>query len=111
MNFEILSSDGSTVYNVTVGMNGGRVQAACTCRAGEFGQLCKHLIGILSGQDDMLAVSDKEAQSKLMELIALIADTDCSRDVAEYHAAVAGVEEQKRRLARAKKSLEKTLQL
>ena len=110
VDFKVLSSDGSTEYVVSVEKRDEQVLASCNCKAGESGQLCKHLNGILSGQDDVLAVADKEGRAKLIELTALISDTDCSRDVAEYHAAVAGVEKQKKRLARAKRSLEKTLQ-
>ena len=109
MNFEVLSSDGSTVYSVTVGMNGGKVHASCTCRAGEIGKLCKHQIGILSGQADLLVSQDDEMKGELEKFVAQIADTECAGLVSEIREADAEMKEQKRRLDGAKKNLEKTL--
>lgn len=107
--FAVLSSDGSTFYVVSVERQGDKVLASCSCKAGEFGQLCKHQIRILSGQDDLLASSDEDARMKLRELVSQIADTECASYVAEYLSAVAGLDEQKRRRDRAKRNLEKTL--
>jgi uncharacterized Zn finger protein len=109
MDFDVLSSDRSTLYVVTVDKQGDKVLASCTCKAGEFGQLCKHQIGILSGQDGLLMSSDEAARMKLRVFVMQIADTECASLVAEYQSAVAGLEEQKKRRERAKKSLEKTL--
>lgn len=109
MDFDVLSSDGSTVYLVSVERQGDRVLASCTCKAGDFGQLCKHQIGILSGQDDLLAPSDEDVRMKLSELVSQISDTKCASYVTEYLSAVAGLDEQKKRRDRAKRNLEKTL--
>lgn len=109
MDFEVLSSDGLSIYVVTVQKSGDNVLATCTCKAGEFGQLCKHQIGILSGQDDGLASSDQSVRMRLNELISQIADTECANHVAEYLLAVDGFEKQKKRRDRAKRNLEKTL--
>jgi uncharacterized Zn finger protein len=109
MNFEVLGSDGSSVYVVSVERQGDKVLASCTCKAGEFGQLCKHQIGILSGQDDLLASSNEDVRMKLRELVSQITNTACASYVAEYLSAVAGLEEQKKRRDRAKRNLEKIL--
>ncbi len=109
MNFEVLSSDGSTVYNVMVVVNGGKVKASCTCKAGELGKLCKHLIGILSGQTDLLTSQNNEAMGELNKFVTQIADTECATYVAEMLAADAEMSELKKRLGRAKRNLEKTL--
>ncbi|MHB1213376.1 MAG: SWIM zinc finger family protein [Thiobacillus sp.] len=109
MYFEVLGSDGSTVYNVMVGVNGGKVRASCTCKAGELGKLCKHQIGILSGQADLLASPNNEVKGELNNLVTQIADTECANYVAEMLAADAEMNELKRRLGRAKRNLEKTL--
>ena len=111
VDFEVLSSDGSTVYVVSVERQNDKVLASCTCKAGEFGQLCKHQIGILSGQDDLLASSDEDVRMKIREFVSQIADTACASYVAEYLSAVAGIEEQKKRKDRAKRNLEKALKL
>lgn len=109
MDFEVLSSDGSSVYIVSVERLGDKVLATCTCKAGEYGQLCKHQIGILSGQDGFLASSDEDVRMKLNKFVSQIADTVCANYVAEYLSAVTGFEEQKKRRDRAKRNLEKTL--
>ena len=109
VDFAVLSSDGSTHYAVSVERQGDKVLASCTCKAGEFGQLCKHQIGILSGQNDLLASTDEDVRMKLSELVSQIADTECASHVAEYLSAVAGLDEQKKRRDRAKRNLEKIL--
>lgn len=109
MNFEVLSSDGSTVYIVTVEMYNGKVRASCTCRAGELGKLCKHQIGILSGQTNFLVSPENEVKDELNRFVSQITDTECACFVAEILAADAELKEQKRRLDRAKRNLEKSL--
>lgn len=111
MDFEVLRGDGSTVYVVSIDRQGDNVLATCTCKAGEYGQLCKHQLGILSGQQNFLASSDGDARVKLNEFVSQIANTVCANYVAEYLSAVAGFEEQKKRRDRAKRNLEKTLKL
>lgn len=109
MEFDVLSSDGSAVYNVTVEITGGNVWASCTCKAGALGKLCKHQFGILAGQTGLLASPDNEIRDELREFVAKIADTACAGLVAEVLTADAGMKEHKRRLDTAKKNLEKTL--
>ena len=109
VNFKVLSSDGSTVYIVSVDRQGDKVLATCTCQAGKHGKLCKHKIGILSGQNDLLVLSDEDARMKLNELVSEISDTACASCIDEYCLAISECEKQKKRLERAKKDLEKTL--
>jgi len=109
INFEVLSSDGSTVYNVSVEMNRGKVRAACSCKAGEFGKLCKHQIEILSGQTGLLVSPNNEVKSELSKFVLEILDTDCANYLSEMLAADAEMKEQKKRLDSAKRKLEKTL--
>lgn len=109
MEFDVLSSDGSTVYNVTVEMTDGNVRASCTCKAGTLGKLCKHQFGILAGQSGLLASPDDDIRDELRRFVAKIADTACAGFVAEMLAADAGMKEHKRRLDAAKKNLEKKL--
>ena len=111
MDFKVLSSDESTIYIVSVDRQGDKVLASCTCKSGQFGQLCKHQIGILSGQDDFLASSDEVLRMKLNELVLQISCTECAKYIAEYLSAVAGFAEQKKRRDRAKRNLEKALNL
>ena len=109
MDFDVLSSDGATVYHVTVGVSGGKVRASCTCRAGELGKLCKHKIGILSGRPDLLVSADNETTRELNRFVTQIADTECAVLVTEFLEADAELKEQKQRLDRAKRNLERIL--
>jgi uncharacterized Zn finger protein len=109
MDFDVLSSDGSTVYQVTVGTCDGKVRASCTCRAGTLGKLCRHQIGILVGQIDLLASPTNEVRTELNKFVSEIADTECAHYVTEMLAAETEMKEQKKRLDRAKRTLEKSL--
>lgn len=109
MKFEVLSSDGSTVYAVMVGESGGKVQTSCTCRAGELGKLCKHQIGMLSGKTDLLVSPNNVAREKLKEFVTQIANTECANYLDEMFAAEMEMKIQKKRLDNAKRNLEKTL--
>lgn len=90
-------------------MHGGKVRASCTCRAGELRKLCKHQIGILSGQADLLMSPSNEIRGELHNLVTQIADTEYAELIAEMLAANAELKEQKKRLDRAKRNLEKLL--
>jgi hypothetical protein len=46
-------------YEVIIIKNGSNLSASCTCRAGLFGQICKHRTRILDG-DDVDVVSDNK---------------------------------------------------
>jgi len=109
MNFEVLSSDGATVYNVTVEINGEMVRAACTCKAGQLGKLCRHKIGILSGKTDSLVSKSDDVNSELNKFVSDIGDTACASYLTEMLAADAEMKEQKKRLDRAKRNLGKVL--
>ncbi len=107
--FRVLGSDGLTEYVVSVKKQNGRILATCTCSAGIFGKLCKHKISMLSGQEDLLVLPNDETRKLLGELILEVRDTECANHLAEIHLVTAELEKQKKRLDRAKKSLEKSL--
>jgi len=109
MHFDVLSSDGSTIYQVTVAVSGADVRASCTCRAGELGKLCRHQVGILLGRVGLLASPSRDATVGLERLVSEIAHTACANYVAEITAAEAELRAQKMRLDRAKRNLEKLL--
>ena len=50
--FEVIGSKGD-LYNVYFSDESGVPKAGCTCRAGEMGQLCKHVLGIINDDDDV----------------------------------------------------------
>jgi|GEM_PF-7032665 uncharacterized Zn finger protein len=70
------SSSGGT-YQVTFAMEGERVSARCTCKAGIMGNLCKHRIALLAGDarilanpeqvTDMQRVAEWAKQARMME--------------------------------------------
>lgn len=50
--FEVIGSKGD-LYNVYFSDESGAPKAGCTCRAGEQGQLCKHVLEIINDDDDV----------------------------------------------------------
>lgn len=111
MEYQVPSSDGSSMYVVTINKIGNAITSSCSCKAGMFGQLCKHQIGILSGDDSCLLPSDSSGHEMLKALIAEIAGTECAAQLNEYLGAQAAIEEQKKRRDRAKKNLERILKI
>lgn len=51
-NFEVIGSKGD-LYQVYFSDESGEPKAGCTCRAGEMGQLCKHVLGIIDDDADV----------------------------------------------------------
>lgn len=61
-----VSSSREDPYDVVFTIEDGFFTVYCNCRAGTFGQLCKHKYGLLLGFDDMLFdPSDEDQIEKL----------------------------------------------
>ena len=50
-----LSSDGVTSYKVVFRRETSKLIVVCSCPAGEMGRLCRHKLGLLAGDNDMLS--------------------------------------------------------
>ncbi|HEB28189.1 MAG TPA: hypothetical protein ENI05_10505 [Porticoccus sp.] len=68
----VLSVQGSSdePYEVEFNREGNMVVGSCTCKAGLFGQLCKHRVLLLSGDETYLPESNiTEMKNKLKTLV------------------------------------------
>jgi len=68
----VLSVRGSSdeLYEVIFDRKGDMLRGSCTCRAGLFGQLCKHRVLLLSGDDTYLPELDStEVKRQLSSLV------------------------------------------
>lgn len=74
--FEFLVQGSEVIpYTVTFSLNGNKITATCSCRAGIMGQLCKHRLSILSG-DSTSIVSGNHAQVSLVSSYLVGTETE-----------------------------------
>ncbi|MEO5333842.1 MAG: hypothetical protein H7839_17655 [Magnetococcus sp. YQC-5] len=66
INFITQASNKEPAYMVTVRKEESNLTARCTCPAGGVGQICRHRLSILSG-DEKVVISDNSAQIKEIE--------------------------------------------
>lgn len=78
-------SSGSMPYTVEFFVEEGMFKATCDCRAGIFGQLCKHRIELMAGDENRLY--DLSQKDQLKEVLALVSELkplkDIAKDIAE----------------------------
>jgi len=67
-------------YRVIFKRNGKNLKAACTCRAGAMGQLCKHRLSILNG-DRNSVVSDNTDQ--ISEVVSWLGESNVAEIISE----------------------------
>lgn len=56
----------SGLYEILLEWNGGRLRVLCDCKAGTFGQLCKHKTSLLAGDASIIAVADSDEADGIM---------------------------------------------
>ena len=100
----VRSSDGKGAYPVRFQLGEGDVVAVCGCRAGAFGRICKHLIGLLRGEADLLL--DSAQLSSLEELQVFVRTTRIGILLDELAAAENALNVARGRVEKAKKALE-----
>lgn len=61
--FHVVSKSTGELYTVKFSNESGKVQAHCSCRAGIFGTLCKHVIGIMETDDDVKLAMQESGQA------------------------------------------------
>jgi hypothetical protein len=101
------SSDGDDMYLVSFRRRGTRLSLSCTCGSGKYGKLCKHKLGLISGENFPSVFDDDLHQldiiSKMVEGSILL-----SR-LAEYRIAKSRAEEAKTELELSKARLERAM--
>ena len=64
-------SSGGEPYDVDFLVENGRLSVYCNCKAGIFGQLCKHKTELIGGDESRLFdVSEKEKMTQLRSIIS-----------------------------------------
>lgn len=61
--FHVVSKSTGELYTVKFSNESGKVQAHCSCRAGIFGTLCKHVIEIMETDDDVKLAMQESGQA------------------------------------------------
>jgi len=85
---EILAkSSGDAPYNVIFACSDNRLTVTCNCKAGIFGQLCKHKTELMAG--DSTRLFDASEQGKFDSITAIVARAP---DVATTAAEIAETE-------------------
>lgn len=89
-------------YKVVVEKDGTNLKASCTCRAGIFGQLCKHRLFLLNGAIDGI-VSANIAEAG--EVVSWLAGSDAAPAISELASLEAEKKTLEARIKRAKKAV------
>jgi len=93
-------------YEVTFIKDGGSLTALCTCRAGQFGNSCKHRLSILDGKGSDISSDNSDQVSTIVNWLA---GTDVESALAEMRAAEKAAVTAKRALDAAKKKLARAM--
>lgn len=101
------SSSGQGTYEVDFDFDQEGLRVSCSCEAGSFGKSCKHKVGFLRGQADLLA-----NQGQLVDLDRvkrLLDNTDFPNLLSDLGKCEAEVEIAKQNLSKIKKLFEKKM--
>jgi len=96
----------SDPYELTFIKDGDSLTALCNCPAGTFGNVCKHRVAILDG--DNSAVTDDD-RGKTGIVAQWLAGTDVEAALAELREVEAGTDSSKPDLLAAKRKLAKAM--
>ena len=94
-------------YEVTFKKERNNLSAFCTCKAGQHGQHCKHRVQILTGNAEGI-VSDNSEQ--VPTVVAWAAGTDVDKAMTALKQAERELEQVKKKVAKARKSLDAVMQ-
>lgn len=98
---------GSGDYQIELEIRGKNVSMWCTCKAGSFGQYCKHRFALLGGDDRTVIQGDKSFVATLPDLIR---GSDVALAMEEVAAAEKVVANARKRLSAYKRKLARVLQ-
>lgn len=99
------SSEPGKHYQVEFIKRNDLLKVACSCRAGELGQMCKHKDALLRGDVSILA--DQGDEVELLQALQAVNETLIPSKLAELDRGLAAVEKEKKRLAAEAKGLKK----
>lgn len=103
----LAKSSSGGFYDVNVYFEENNILAYCSCQAGENGMLCKHVKGIITGDESILY--DTEQKKELDQISNHLPETAISLLLSEIKKSEDILEDAKRNVKRAKKNLEQVL--
>lgn len=103
--FEMMSSDGITVYIVSFELDSGKLHIYCNCQAGSWGKWCKHKTQLVLG--DLSGLRNSAQSSEMQEVLEWVKDSKVAQLVSEMQVAEDGMKKAKARVDSVRKSLEK----
>lgn len=105
---EILSrSSTGDPYTVKFYIDGNTISSFCTCPAGEYRKLCKHVMRMISGDNSILYDSNQKVI--LDEISSLLEKTTIPSLLSELNESEILLRKAQRNAKRAKKALEKAV--
>lgn len=105
--FEVMSSDGVTVYVVSFELDSGKLYVYCNCQAGSRGNWCRHKKQLALG--DLSGLQNESQSSEMPKVLEWVRDSKIAQLISEMHMAEDEMQKAKVRMDRAKKELEKAM--
>lgn len=102
--FEVLSSDGHSKYQVTFTWKEPNLTVVCTCPAGVLGKMCRHKESLMNG--DASALFDPKECSQLSDTMQWIRASAISEAIENCKSAQIDFENAQKTLKQAKRDLE-----
>ena len=103
--FEVMSSDGITVYVVSFELDSGKLHIYCNCQAGSRGNWCKHKKQLALG--DLSGLRNESQSSEMPKVLEWVRNSKLTQFISEMQVAEDEMQKAKARIDRAKKELEK----
>lgn len=102
----LVKGSSSDAYEVTFIKDGASLTALCTCPAGQFGNLCKHRLGIIDGTPDSISSGNADRVATIAQWLV---GTDVEAALLELRKAEKSIEYSKKDLAALKKKLARAM--
>jgi uncharacterized Zn finger protein len=110
-NFTEVLAKGSSgnSYAVRINFNEDGISVSCSCPAGSYHRLCKHIKKVLAG--DVSILSQNKQEKTIMEIYSRLQKTSIPLLLAELNEAEALLEKAQKRTKRAKVALERVVSI
>ena len=103
---KVKSSSGGT-YDVTFQNKDSTLDISCSCKAGIYGNLCKHKTRLLNG--DELILHNQDDAPALREILELVRQSPYIKLLEEYDALKRQIENEKEKESKLRHRIEKVL--
>ncbi|MFZ7089436.1 SWIM zinc finger family protein [Primorskyibacter sp. 2E233] len=104
--FECTSSSTGEIYHIHVSRDGNNLTCTCTCPAGSKRTVCKHRLGVLQGDTNVVSGGDVE---HLHLMPSILTGSDVQVELDRLKDLESEMDKLKKRIAAAKKSVAQAL--